>query len=67
MLRDFLESIKARQAEVTVQEAVLRPGGLAGTVVAGYFAIYPQPYPTRLFTDSADAAAWLERVFSSCW
>lgn len=60
VLRDFLEGIKPRQAEVTVREAVVRPGGFAGTVVAGYFAIYPQPYPTRVFTDSVEAAAWLE-------
>ncbi|MDP2273163.1 MAG: AraC family transcriptional regulator [Archangium sp.] len=60
VLRDFLEASKPRQAEVTVQEAIIRPGGFAGTVVAGYFAIYEQPFPTRLFTDSAEAAGWLE-------
>jgi AraC-like DNA-binding protein len=60
VLRDFLEASKRRQAEVTVKEAIIRPGGFAGTVVAGYFAIYDQPFPTRLFTDSTEAAGWLE-------
>lgn len=60
VLRDFLEGIKQRQGEVTVREAVVRPGGFVGAIVAGYFAVYPQPYPTRLFTDAGEAADWLE-------
>lgn len=60
VLRDFLESVKHRQAEVTVKEALIRPGGFAGTVIAGYYAVYQQPFPARLFTDSPEAMAWLE-------
>lgn len=60
VLRDFIEGARERQAEVTVREAVVRPGGFAGTVVAGYLAIYPQPYPTQVFTDAGEAATYLE-------
>jgi AraC-like DNA-binding protein/ABC-type transporter Mla MlaB component len=59
VLRDFLEAIKLRQREVTIQEAVVRPGGMVGTIIAGFFVIYPQLYPTRVFTESEPAAEWL--------
>lgn len=59
VLRDFLESVKKRQAEVTERESVIRPGGFAGTIVAGFFVLFPQLYPTRLFTETAPALEWL--------
>lgn len=58
-LRDFLEQVKERQCAVTLQEALIRPAGLAGTVVAGYYLLYPPPYPVKVFTDSREALTWL--------
>lgn len=59
LLRDFLQSIEQRQAEVTEREAVVRPGGLAGTVIAGFFVVFPQRYPTKMFTEPAPALEYL--------
>jgi AraC-like DNA-binding protein len=60
LMRDFLDEIKLRQKEVTLREAVVRPGGVAGAIVAGFFALYPQLYPTKVFTDPLEAIAWLD-------
>lgn len=59
VFRDFLERIKARQKEVTLREAIIRPGGLVGSVIAGFMALYPQPYPTGVFAEPADGAEYL--------
>lgn len=40
--------------------AIVRPAGMEGAVVAGFFEVLPKPYPVGLFEDVAEALAWLE-------
>jgi AraC-like DNA-binding protein len=39
--------------------AMVRPGGLAGAIVAGAEALIPFPYPVSIFEDVPSALAWL--------
>ena len=39
--------------------ALVRPAGLPGAVVAGFYAVLDSPYPTQVFDDVAAAVAWL--------
>jgi len=39
--------------------ALVRPGGLAGAAVAGFFAMLESPYPTSVFADVPAALGWL--------
>lgn len=39
--------------------AIVRPEGLVGAVIAGFFGVTPPPYPVELFDDRARAVAWL--------
>ncbi len=59
VLKDFLLSVAKRQEAVTEREAVVRPSGLAGTIVAGYFILFPPSYPTQVFTEAAPALKYL--------
>ena len=61
-LRAFIERVKPLQAKLTQREAVIRPGGIAGTVVAGFYLLYPPPYLAKVFTRYDDAVAWLGEV-----
>ena len=46
------------RAKVT-RLALVRPPGLPGAVVAGFYAVLDSPYPTQVFDDVAAALAWL--------
>jgi AraC-like DNA-binding protein len=39
--------------------AIVRPAGVAGAVVAGFFAVQDPPYPVEVFADIDKATAWL--------
>jgi len=39
--------------------ALVRAEGLVGAIVAGFFHVLPQPFPTRVFTCPAAALDWL--------
>jgi AraC-like DNA-binding protein len=45
------------------RHALVRPGGVPGAVVAGFYDVAPNAHPdrTRVFTDPAAALAWLGR------
>jgi AraC-like DNA-binding protein len=40
--------------------AVVRPDGLLGMTVAGFFQVVPVPYPVQIFTDFYEAAGWAD-------
>jgi AraC-like DNA-binding protein len=44
---------------VVRQQALLRPDGLAGAAVAGFYAVLAPSYPVRVFTDPMKALRWL--------
>lgn len=41
------------------REAIVRPRGLSGAVVAGFFAVVPRPEPVRVFEGLSDALSWV--------
>ena len=46
------------RAQVT-RLALVRPGGLPGAVVAGFFSVLESPYPTTTVTTVGEAVTWL--------
>jgi AraC-like DNA-binding protein len=61
LVRDHIQRVGPRLAELGVREAVLRPRGLVGAVVAGFYAASPWLSSHRVFETAADAEVWLER------
>lgn len=59
-VREHLKKNRAAIERLVVREAVLRPGGIAGTVVAGFYAVVPGPIETRTFTELERAIRWLD-------
>jgi len=60
-LLKYVKSRRERFAKVVEGQALLRPGGLAGAAVAGFYAVLRPAYPVGVFTDLADALGWLGR------
>lgn len=48
-------TLKARVTSLTL----VRPAGLVGAVVAGFYSVLDSPYPTKDFARLEDAAQWL--------
>jgi AraC-like DNA-binding protein len=42
------------------RQALIRPSGLIGATVAGFYAVTPAKYPVKIFDNLADGMAWLE-------
>lgn len=55
-VREQHAALKARVTRL----ALLRPAGLEGAVVAGFFQTLEPPYPVALFDDVPPALAWLD-------
>jgi AraC-like DNA-binding protein len=49
--RDFATSV--------VRQALVRPEGLIGAAVGGFYSLLSPSYPSKAFTDTAEALAWL--------
>jgi AraC-like DNA-binding protein len=43
------------------RQALVRPEGMAGAVVGGFYSLVSSGYPTRAFADAHEALAWLGR------
>lgn len=55
--------VKANHVSLKTQVsklALVRPDGLEGAVVAGFYGVLDSPYPTSVFEDAADALQWLK-------
>lgn len=59
-LTGYVWKHRAALSEQVVQLALVRPAGMVGAVVAGFFEVMPKPYPVRLFESSREALVWLE-------
>lgn len=57
-VKDHWEPLRAYVTRL----ALVRPSGLAGAVVAGFFQVLSPPYPVETFADPAGALAWLGRA-----
>jgi len=49
--KDFAVSVK--------RQALVRPEGIIGAVVGGFYSLLSPSYPSRVFTDSNEALGWL--------
>jgi AraC-like DNA-binding protein len=51
-----------QMAERIARHAIVRPAGVPGALVAGFYEVSGRPpYPTRLFTTAVEAFVWLGR------
>jgi AraC-like DNA-binding protein len=48
-------------SQTVKRQALLRPEGITGAVVGGFYSLVPSGYPTRAFADPFEALAWLGR------
>jgi AraC-like DNA-binding protein len=46
-------------AHLVTRQALLRPEGLAGAAIAGFYALLSPRYPVKVFTDAGAALEWL--------
>jgi len=58
LTRYLRANFEAFRTQVT-RLALVRPAGLLGATVAGFYQVAGAPYPVRVFDDLADAAAWV--------
>ncbi|NUO48520.1 MAG: helix-turn-helix transcriptional regulator [Polyangiaceae bacterium] len=58
----FVAKQEATLRQWIVRLAMVRPGGLAGAIVAGAEAMLPFPHPVSIFEDVPSALAWLAPV-----
>jgi AraC-like DNA-binding protein len=42
-------------------QALVRPEGLQGAVVSGFYEVLPKPYPVQIFAEASAALAWLSQ------
>lgn len=59
VLHRYVQRHHRRLAVQVTRLALLKPAGLPGAVVAGFFRTLDSPYPTEVFDAPAPAAAWL--------
>lgn len=48
-------------SQTVKRQALVRPEGMAGAVVGGFYSLVSSGYPTRAFADPQEALAWLGR------
>jgi len=58
-LLQYVRSRREPFARVVRRQALLRPDGLAGAAVAGFYAVLAPSYPVAVFTDPTAALRWL--------
>lgn len=59
VLHRYVSEHHGRLAEQVTRLALVRPGGMVGAVIAGFFSVMPAPYPTAVVADASEAAAYL--------
>lgn len=59
VLQKYVVAHLAQLKERVTKLALVRPGGLPGAVVAGFFSVMESPYPTNVVTSVADGLKWL--------
>lgn len=59
VLADYLQQHRAVFRTRVTRVALVRPPGLLGATVAGFYQVAGAPYPVRVFDDLPAAASWL--------
>ncbi|SEU28308.1 helix-turn-helix transcriptional regulator [Stigmatella erecta] len=58
----FVKYMQQREREFAssvVRQALVRPEGLVGATVGGFYSLLSPSYPSKVFTSTAEAMAWL--------
>jgi AraC-like DNA-binding protein len=58
----FVNYMRAREKDFAVsvkRQALVRPEGIIGAVVGGFYNLLSPSYPSRVFTDAGEALTWL--------
>jgi AraC-like DNA-binding protein len=58
----FVNYMKQREREfanAVQRQALVRPEGIIGAVVGGFYSLLSPSYPSKVFTDTAEALGWL--------
>jgi AraC-like DNA-binding protein len=58
-LSAYVQGEHAALADKVTRLALVRPPGMHGAVIAGFFGVTPPPYPVSVFEDRARALTWL--------
>lgn len=58
---DFFRAHDLAARTHVTRQAIVRPAGFAGALVAGFREVVATPYAARVFADAAEALAWLGR------
>jgi AraC-like DNA-binding protein len=58
-LQNYVRSHRAELHDRVTRLALVRPEGLEGAIVAGFYAILDSPYPVEVFDDVRRALGWL--------
>lgn len=58
-LAEYMRARRARFHERMARQAIVRPGGLAGSIVSGFFEVLGYTLPVRVFTTVPEGLAWL--------
>jgi AraC-like DNA-binding protein len=59
MLSRYVNERREAFARLVTRQALVRPGGLAGAAVAGFYAVLAPSYPVSVFTEPEAALEWL--------
>jgi AraC-like DNA-binding protein len=59
VLSAYVRRHHATLARAVTRLALVRPAGMEGAVVAGFYRVLDPPYPVQLFEDAPAALAWL--------
>lgn len=59
-LATYMVTHRATHSRLCRRQALVRPGGMAGAIVAGFYQVVRPNYPVAVFDDSAAAIGWLE-------
>lgn len=62
VLRGYVEKIRSRMARRLVRQAVVKPTGLVGAMVAGFYVQLEPRHPVRVFESLRPAVRWLDPV-----
>lgn len=58
-LMQYVRSRRGPFSKIVRRQALLRPEGLAGAAVAGFYSVLSPSYPVKVFTEPAPAVRWL--------
>ena len=56
----YVASRREPFSRLVLRQALLRPEGLVGAVIAGFYSVLTPSYPVQVFTDARSAIDWLE-------